>query len=333
MKEVRDVPFETITTFGVGGTAARVCYPTSSDEVVDTLRSLQEEGVPYTILGGGSNVLPPDGVYERTIVVPHIASIAFNNDGSVVVGAGYSWDAFVAACVERGLWGVENLSGIPGSVGAAPIQNIGAYGSEVSHTLTSVTVYDTEDDEVRTLSNDALQFGYRTSLLKKERGKYVVLDVSFMLSKNPQPLLSYKDVAAYFGDTHTPTLSEIRDAILSIRSGKFPDISQYGTAGSFFMNPILPKEEGEELLRRFPDAVHYVQEDGIKFSLAWLLDHALHIKGMTHGSAMVWHAQPLVLVSQRGARAHDVHELASLIEKKVRDEIGIVLTREVQTLL
>ena len=285
------------------------------------------------ILGGGSNVLAPSGAYPGTVIIPSFDCIIFEmadeNTVRVTADAGAQWDALVAESVERGLWGFENLSAIPGTVGAAPIQNIGAYGMDVSETIDWVEVYDRAQQTVRRLANIELEFSYRNSTLKKERGRFVVLRVSFLLSHAPNPKLSYRDLALRFQEKPSPSLAEIRQAVIEIRADKFPSLGVFGTAGSFFMNPVLNEREVEKLLAEYPELPHFPAEGGVKVSLAWILDNVIRAKGARLGGAFVWDRQPLVIATDDTATADDVRALMRTVQRKVRDMTGIVIVPEV----
>lgn len=326
--------FRDLTTLRVGGAVKVHLRAATREAFVDGLRTCVEKGAPFLVLGEGSNVLARDEAYQGTVITPDFKTVAYeetHNAVLVTASAGVSWDALVKETVERGLWGLENLSGIPGTVGAAPIQNIGAYGTDVAHTIVSVDVFDTAAKQVRTCSNSELAFGYRTSLLKKERGRYIVLSATFRLSKTPAPLLSYKDVQEIFKDKE-PSLANLRESIIDIRSRKFPDLGAYGCAGSFFLNPVLAQQEAAALLARFPDMPHFKEGEGIKVSLAWMLDTLLHAKGMREGGAFVWHKQPLVIATEAHATATDVRTLAARVQTCVFEETHINIVPEVHVL-
>jgi len=330
----RNVPLKSYTTFHIGGEAAYFTDVRSRSELGEAVSFAKKEKLPLFVLGGGSNILVSDSGFPGLVVRMSFSGISFEErDGSVeaIAAAGESWDDFVSESVKRNLWGLENLSGIPGTVGATPIQNVGAYGVEVKDVLSSVELFDTETLDVRNMGNQECFFGYRDSFFKREEGKrYIVTAVSFCLSKTPAPILSYRDLMNRFSGT-TPVLSEIRDAVLSIRSKKFPDLSRFGTAGSFFKNPILPYGAYEKLKHRFPDMPAFSTDGGVKISLAYLLD-ALSLKGEREGDVGTFERQPLVIVNFADASAADVDAFAKKIEAIVKDSTGIVLEREVRSL-
>lgn len=326
--------FRNITTLRVGGSVAHVERPGSVGELVKLVDALDAEGEPLCIIGGGSNVLAPDDGYNGTIIIPSFTSVVFDDIGGgsvrVVADAGVQWDTLVEEAVSRELWGLENLSAIPGSAGAAPIQNIGAYGAEFSDAAEWVEVYDRTRKMTRTLPRDALAFGYRESVLKAQQPRFVVLRVSLILSTQPRPNLAYKDITKRFVGNPAPSLKEIRQAVIEIRAGKFPDMRRYGTAGSFFLNPILDEAQGNALVERYPKLPHYPAGSGkVKVSLAWILDNVMHAKGMRVGGAFVWDRQPLVIATERDVSAADICKLSATIQKTVLDTVGITIVPEV----
>jgi UDP-N-acetylmuramate dehydrogenase len=284
------------------------------------------------VLGGGSNVLVPDEGFAGIVIKIEMKGLEKAGD-TIVAGAGEEWDKIVEYAVGQNLWGLENLSGIPGTVGGACVQNIGAYGAALSETLASIDVFDTKDGTQKTLSNVQCNFGYRGSIFKEEEGRYVVLSATFELHTTPNPKLTYKDLVSRFAGA-TVALHDIREAVLEIRKQKFPDLVVEGTAGSFFKNPIMPKEEAEKLKGTYPDMPLFEMPEtqGLKVPLAWLLDNALHMKGTSVGKARLFEKQILVIATHKNAHARDVHELATLVQKKVFDELQIKIEPEVKIL-
>ena len=287
----------------------------------------RDQNLSALILGGGSNVLISDAGFDGLVIKIEIAGIEKEGE-TLVAGAGESWDALVVRAVQEELWGVENLSGIPGTVGAAPVQNIGAYGSEVKDTLLWVEAFDTQSGQVVRLQNTECGFGYRTSRFKKEPGRFVILRVAFQLKKNGAPNASYKDLA----DIARFNLAEIRAKVLAIRAGKFPDLKKEGTAGSFFLNPVVSAQKAAELVEQYPGLPNFPAEQGRKLSLAWILDTILQVKGLSVGGARVYEKQPLVIAASRGARARDVAELAQKVSQLVQNKLKITIEPEVRIL-
>ncbi len=266
----------------------------------------------------------------------------------VTVGAGESWDGLVAQAVERGLWGIENLSGVPGSVGAAPIQNIGAYGTEVKEVTLWVEVFDINTGEIKKLTSEECEFGYRDSIFKHAEGKpFVVTRVAFRLRKNGTPNLTYKDLRESFKlevlsskeeqerRLKEITISEIRKRVIEIRSNKFPDLKEFGTAGSFFKNPIISTEKFSELKRTYPNLPGFELRTSnlelrIKVSLAWVLDNICGLKGFEKGNVKLFEKQPIVLVQNGSASSEEIEAFAKEIIANVKEKTGIEVEWEVQ---
>ncbi len=325
------------TTLRVGGDAAAHLEVTSVDDIKAGIEYAATAALPWTVLGGGSNLLVPDEGYSGVVLHMKIAGVTFTDVSPTQVrltaAAGEDFDAVVNQVVEAGLWGLENLSAIPGSVGATPIQNVGAYGVEVGDLIESVLVYDTSINDVRLIARDACRFGYRDSFFKTPVGRQcIVLAVNFVLSRTANPKLGYKDLAERFGDTATPRLAEIRQAVIDIRSKKFPDWHVVGTAGSFFKNPILSKEDIESL--RLIDATIPVYEHGeaYKVSLGYILDKVCGLRGYTRGHVRLYEAQALVLVADIGATAREVIQFAEHIAEIVFAKTKIKIEWEVNIL-
>ena len=257
--------------------------------------------------------------------------------GTVIVtaGSGEPWDALVETVLKRGLFGLENLSGIPGTVGAAPVQNIGAYGAEAKDTILSVEAVDIRTGKIKFFGSNECDFGYRDSFFKTQEGRnFILIKVTFGLKKDGKVNIGYKDLKNYFAkNSVTPSLSEVRTAVLSVRKGKFPDLTTTGTAGSFFKNPIVSKEKYAELKNKFPGMPGFEMPDNtVKVPLAWVLDNILHIKGKMDGHVGLYKAQPLVVVNDGSGTSRDVIKLVEEVATKVKEATGIVLSWEVEHL-
>lgn len=331
---LKDVPLAPLTTLKVGGYASFFVKVTEESELKDAISYAKQQGLPVVILGGGSNVLVPDRGIDALVIVPAFVSLTYTevDDHTVIVtaGAGVVLDELICETVEKGLWGLENLSSIPGSVGGVPVQNVGAYGVEAKDVIQSVTVYDRETESSIVLTNEACAFAYRMSLFKHEEGKrYVITHVAFVLSRVPNPKIVYKDLAAYFSESREATQKEIRNAVIAIRSAKFPDWHTCGTAGSFFKNPILDEEQFLTLKERYPDMVGYIQNGKAKVSLGWILDHVLHLKGYREGNVGLYEAQALVLVTHGESTSDEIFSFSETIIQKIFDATGIIVEREV----
>lgn len=323
------------TTFGIGGPARYFTTVRSTVELQEALAFAKGKELAVFVLGGGSNVLMDDRGFDGLVIHVAIEGIDFQIQGSqtmVLVGGGESWDGFVSEAVDRELWGVENLSGIPGTVGGAVVGNIGAYGQVQSQTLAWVEVLNTRSGEIERLSNAVCQFGYRESLFSQEAGKYIVLRAAYTLSHTVRSDLSYADLKNIFENMPTPCVLEIREAVLHIREGKFPDLLIEGSAGSFFKNPIVSKEEAEKLHERYPQMPQFSmpETDGVKIPLGWLIDHVLHLKGHSEDGARLFEKQALVVVAQRGTSARAVRALTNIVREKIFSECGIEIAHEVK---
>lgn len=330
-----NVPLAPYTTLHVGG-SADIFYTCNSADDLSRVVTQHPRG-DITVLGGGSNVLIADGGVRGVVVHMAIPGISYEECGEkirVTAGAGELWDAFVQDTISHSCCGLENLSGIPGTVGASPVQNIGAYGSEVKDTLERVEVFNTEERSVGYKDTEACALGYRDSFFKKEQGKkFIVTRVSFLLSKRFTPNITYKDLQMYFTENVPTGAQEVRDAVLSIRSKKMPDMTACGTAGSFFKNPSISTGHFESLREKYPNIQGFPAGEGlIKIPLAWILDTILHLNGVREGNVSCFQSQPLVLCTHTGATAQEVDEFAKKIEQRVYDATGITIEREVRML-
>ncbi len=338
MNILHDIPLSRLTTFSVGGNARFVIECTTVDEIRSGLLFAQEKKIPWFVIGGGSNILASDEGFAGVILHIQNKGIDFISDTTdsviVSVSAGENWDDLVKITTERGLWGIENLSYIPGSVGASPVQNIGAYGVEVKDTIINVSCIDTlqKDYPEITLTNTECQFSYRNSIFKQSPDRYIVTRVDFKLSHVPNIKASYPDVTKLIPN-YEISAQDMRSIIGNIRSKKLPSLQHYGTAGSFFKNPIISREQFNVLKNKYPElSGHEYGNNHVKVSCAWIIDHILNMKGYRYKSAQVYEQQALVLVVVKGGEnisAQDVEELAQIIEKKTFDVTGIMLEREV----
>ena len=330
-------PLAARTTLRVGGPARDLVEVTSTNELVEVVRALDVAGEPVLVLGGGSNLLVGDAGFDGTVVL--VATRGVSDDvaacsGAVLtVAAGEPWDPFVALTVERGFSGMEALSGIPGSVGASPIQNVGAYGAEVGQLITTVRTLDRSTGKVRTLFALECGFGYRTSVFKQQPGRYVVLDVTFQLRLGSLSApVRYAELARVLGvdvGSRAPA-ADVRAAVLSLRRSKGMVLDDADpdtwSAGSFFTNPVLDDAAAAALPEGAP---RYAQPDGrTKTSAAWLIEHAGFGRGWGDGPARVSTKHTLALTNRGTARAGDVLELARRVRSGVEQAYGVVLEPE-----
>ena len=333
------VELKKYTTFKTGGFARLFCVVKNYQNLVDAILYAKKEQIPFYVLGGGSNLLVSEKGYNGLIIKIATQGIVFQEQkGGVLmkVEAGVLWDECVQVAVEHSLYGIENLSLIPGTVGAAPIQNIGAYGVEAGDYIDSVDVFNVETESFETIPKEKCNFGYRDSIFKKLEGKkYIVVRVNFLLSKQPTLKTEYKDIQEYFSISREEVnLQSLRKAIIHIRTKKLPDLSIFGTAGSFFKNPIVKKKIIEILQKDYPlIPVYEIDIPGyVKTSAAFLIDKIAGMKGVRVGDVGTYENQALVLVNYGSATGEEVFDFAQKIQSEVKAKSGIDLEMEVQTL-
>ena len=326
------------TTLRVGGPARKIIHAHSEAELIEFVKAADSAKELILILGGGSNLLISDAGFAGTVIRVESKGNALDYDacsgGMIEVSAGEDWDKFVGISIEKGFADLESLSGIPGTVGGAPIQNIGAYGHEVSETIARVKTYDRSKGKVKTFTNTECKFSYRNSIFKEQPGRYVILTVTFQLRKGAQSLpITYAELAKQLsvntGDQVEVT--KVREAVLKLRASKGMLINlenEIYSAGSFFVNPILSKSAADQLPA---DAPRWPQNDGkVKTSAAWLMEHSGVIKGEKLAGAQISDKHVLALTNSGGATAEDIVELAKRARKKVYEKFGIKLEAEVQ---
>ena len=314
-----NVPLALSTTFKTGGAARYFIPVTSLTELGAAVDFAKAKQLPLFVLGGGSNVLVADAGYAGVVVQIQLRGISYTDVSETAVevtaAAGEVFDEVVAETTRRGIWGLENLSAIPGTVGATPVQNVGAYGVEVADSIVSVTVLNRETGAIEVLSHAACAFGYRDSYFKRSGGaEYIITSVTFLLSRVPQPQLSYADFAALESMSETQTPETIRAAVTAIRAAKFPDWSVVGTAGSFFKNPIVTTVEADRLRTLYPALPLYPTTDGYtKVSLGFILDKICGLRGYAKGGVRLFEKQALVLVADIGTTAAEIISFADVL--------------------
>jgi UDP-N-acetylmuramate dehydrogenase len=330
-----NVSLAPFTSLGIGGPATFFVEAATADEVIAAVDFAIERGLPKFILGGGTNLLVSDSGFPGVVIHIGIKGIHFEEEDDRVrvrAGAGEDWDSLVHKTVRRRLAGLECMSGIPGTVGGSPVQNIGAYGQEVSETIVDVTCYDTHERELVKLTNEECSFSYRKSIFNtSDRGRYVVIGVDLELLSDGSPKVIYKDLAAHFFGRR-PSLDEVRQAVLSIRRSKSmvldPSDPNSRSAGSFFKNPIVSIERFEALKLKFPDIPSFPALDGVKIPAAWLIEQSGFHKGFRLGNAAISANHSLALVNLGGATAADIMSLKDRIQKKVSTLFSIELIPE-----
>lgn len=346
-----DTPLAPLTTLGLGGPARHFVSADSDEALRDALRWAHERGSPVALLGGGSNVVVPDAGFPGLVIALRTHGVSVDESGErvrVTAAAGEPWDELVARCVSEELAGIECLSGIPGLVGATPIQNVGAYGQEVSSTIESVRVLERDSLQERVLRNADCDFSYRYSALKRDPSRFVVLAVTFALTKGGAPFVRYRELMDALAPSPRgapPSLAEVRDTVIALRRAKSmvvdPSAPDENTrsAGSFFLNPIIPSREADALaarlvaegciaapglMPRFPAS----DPSATKLAAAWLIEAAGFHKGERRGAVGISTRHSLALVCHEGATATELLAFAHEIEGRVQARFGVRLERE-----
>ena len=331
MRQLKGFKLSDHTTLRVGGLATTVCEIQSPSDIQDFVHEYGNQD--FFVLGGGSNIVAPDHEIKTPIAYMQLVNSSAKTDGDFVeinAGSGMLWDDFVADAVDQGLSGVETLSGIPGTVGASPIQNIGAYGTEVNSSIKSVQLVDGTTGKSRILANEELKFSYRFSILKNLTSRFIIENVTFRLKRDKNSkITNYPQVAESLGINpgESVSIKELRNAILTIRKSKgmILDSKDHDTfsVGSFFINPIMEKDKVPT------NAPMYENESGkVKTSAAWLIEQAGFEKGFRLGGAMISSKHTLAIANSGNATAEDVIELSNLITSGVLQKFGIELTIE-----
>jgi UDP-N-acetylmuramate dehydrogenase len=339
-----NVPLAPLTTFRIGGPARFLAEAKSVNDVHEAVAFARSRDLPLFVLGGGSNLVVADAGWPGVVLKISIAGIEqrpgqYEGKALFDAGAGESWDRFVSHAVAAECAGVECLSGIPGSVGGTPVQNVGAYGQEVSETIESVEVFDLQDGQVRELCGEACGFSYRSSIFNtSERGRFIILRVTYALSLGGAPHLEYADLKRHFeGRGTSPTLTETRDAVRHIRSLKgmliVPGDPDCQSAGSFFKNPVLTESQHEDLQKRaalkgltLPS--YPALESKKKVSAAWLVEKSGFARGYDAGNVGISRKHALAIVNRGGATAAEVLALKDQIQQRVHETWGVKLEPE-----
>ncbi len=334
LEPVTDKSFRDITTFRVGGDIGYYLELENKEEVSKYIPKAKKTTHKIFIIGDGSDILVSDTDFDDFVIKYIGKSISFSNYGHVVVEAGVNWDTLVDRSISKGLQGIECLSGIPGTCGAAPVQNIGAYGQELKDVFVSLEAYNIEDEKFVEFSKEDCKFGYRESIFKQKDywQKYLITSVTLKLVKNGKPEVRYDSLKSYLAEKgiKNPSLREVRDAVITIRSGKFEDPKKVGNAGSFFKNPIISAGQKETLVLKHADAKVFSFGDKFKVAAGWLIEKA-GWKGKSYKSAGVSTMHALILLNKDGkAKAEDIYELSEQIIKDIGDKFDIKLEREVQ---
>ena len=318
-------------TFGFDASAELACEISTAEQIPVVMADVTERNLAWRVLGGGSNVILPSVLPGLTLLMNITGKDIIASDDNatyLAVGGGVNWHDLVSWTLENDLPGLENLALIPGTVGAAPIQNIGAYGVEVSDHIDSIDAFDVQSQAFVTLTKDACCFAYRDSYFKQNPHRFIVTKVVFKIPKKWQARIHYADLAKQFPENAQPSPEDIFLAVCKIRTQKLPDPRLIGNAGSFFQNPIIPNEQYETLLKSYPNLVSYPDAPGKrKLAAGWLIDQC-GFKGQRMGAVGVYENQALVLVNYGNGSAQDILGLAKCIQDKVRADFGVSLQIE-----
>lgn len=327
---IRSVSLKDYSSLRVGG-EGRLVEVSSLAGLIEVMMYAKKEKLQVHVIGEGTNTFFGDNLSHLLFLQMKIRGISLEEqDVAVLVTAyaGENWDDLVAFAVSKNLWGIENLSHIPGTVGAAPIQNIGAYGTELKDTLVTLSALDRDTLDVVEITNEGCHFGYRDSLFKQQKDRYIVISITLRLSHTPSPVLTYKPLDALAGKENV-TLKEIRELVIATRKNKLPNYNEYPNNGSFFKNPIVTKEVGDSFVTKYPDIKLIDHKDGYKIPAAWLIEHVAEYKGVREGNVGTWPNQPLVIVNYGNVTAQDIVNFSEKIITKIEAATGIRLEREV----
>jgi UDP-N-acetylmuramate dehydrogenase len=340
MRLQKQVPLAPYTTFGVGGPAQYFTEAASESDLREAIDFVQSNQIPLFVLGGGSNLVVSDEGFKGLVVKIAIRGLDESADSGnrlFQAGAGEDWDTFVARSVQSNCSGVECLSGIPGTVGATPVQNVGAYGQEVAESIRQVYALDLTNGRLRELTAQECGFAYRTSMFNStEKGRFIILGVRFSLVPNGAPKIAYRDLQNYFAGKSKPSLLEVRNAVREIRHSKAMLIvdgdEDCRSAGSFFKNPVVSPEKFASVKaiadRRGVQIPSFPAENGVKIPAAWLVEQSGFPKGYSRGPVGISRRHSLAIVNRGGAKASDIIALKNAIQKAVGSQFDIELTPE-----
>ncbi|HVI69771.1 MAG TPA: UDP-N-acetylmuramate dehydrogenase [Magnetospirillaceae bacterium] len=333
-----DVSLKDYSTMRLGGVAKALAIVESKQDLHDAVQWARERHLPVLPLGGGSNVIFSDG-YAGLVIVNRITGydvVADNPTSTTIrVGAGETWDSVVERSVQANLHGIELLSAIPGTAGASPVQNVGAYGASISQTFIELDAYDSTTETFVTFDKEACKFSYRNSAFKlPENKRFIIANLTFRLLKTKATPPFYPGLQEYF-DQHTITdytPQHVREAVIAVRARKLPDPKKVANTGSFFINPILLPEEAQKILANFPDAPHWELNSGrIKFSAGWLIEHA-GLRGYSAHGMKTYEHHALVLINDSAKSYEDLLAFKNEIVAKVEAMYGITLRQEPELL-
>jgi UDP-N-acetylmuramate dehydrogenase len=337
LKIEENVSLAPLTTLKIGGAARFFVRAETESQVAEAFQFAEEHGFELFVLGGGSNVLIADKGFDGLVLQIALKGIS-EKESLITAQAGEDWDAFCGFCVENNLAGIECLSGIPGFVGGTPVQNVGAYGQEVSETIVSVRVFDRKSKQFLELTNADCKFAYRTSIFNTTaKNRFIVLAVTYALKQNGEPKIVYKDLCEFFGE-HKPSLGETREAVCKIRAEKAMLVRQGGldsnSAGSFFKNPIVTNDKFAEIVEIAKSygiesvSSFKTDENAVKIPAAWLIEQSGFHKGYLKGNAGLSTKHTLAVTNRGNASAKDILVLKNEIQLKVKEKFGVELNPE-----
>lgn len=328
--EIKTVSMRDHSSLRVGG-EGKVVEVSDVEKLKEALVHAKSLGLRVHILGQGTNSYFGEDLSSFLFIKLDLKGVSFlptDNGCYVTSSASEIWDDVVALSVEKELRGIENLSYIPGTVGAAPVQNIGAYGAELADTFVSCEVFDTEDDTVKTLTKEECDFSYRDSVFKHEVGRYIILSVSLLLSRERPFILTYKPLDELLNKADL-SVEEVRGSVIKVRRSKLPEWRENPNCGSFFKNPVVTKAQSEGLRVKYPAMPLIEVLGGFKVPAAWLIEHVAEMKEVKAGGLHVWHKQSLVIVNDTEATADDVDAFVQEIKGRIKVKTGIHLEQEV----
>ena len=332
----QNVSLKPYNTFGIDVKANFFADIYSVDDLMKLFTNSAIEGKKLLILGGGSNMLFTED-FDGIVIKLSIPGISYTTQGDEIIvtaGAGVVWNDLVTFCVNNGFAGLENLTLIPGTVGASPIQNIGAYGVELKDVFLSCEAFEIAALKTKMFSFEDCKFGYRDSVFKNDlKGKYIITQVSFRLTKIANLQTHYGAITAELTNRNiiTPNIADVSAVVAAIRVSKLPDPSTIGNAGSFFKNPVITEAQFQELIQKFPDIVNYPVQNGVKLAAGWLIEQC-GFKGKVVGNTGTWKNQALVLVNHGNASGQEVYSFSEQIINSVHTKFGVTLEREVNIL-
>lgn len=339
MKIEQNVSLSQYTTLKTGGVADYFAKVVDEHSLLEAIDFAHNNNLKVLVIGEGSNILAADAGYRGLVIKNEIAGVDFGEQSeqgeavSLCCGAGETLDRVIENTVERGYWGMENLSSIPGTIGATPVQNVGAYGVEVSSLIFSVEAINLKTKNKKVFTKQECNFSYRDSFFKTKIGAdWIITKVNFLLSKKQNKKLEYGELKILKQKSNLTAL-EVRKKVQEIRSSKFPDWTKVGTAGSFFKNPIISEEKFSEIQSKYPDIPGYnLGDDQVKISLGWVLDHICNLRGYCQDGVCLYENQALVLINKNNSSTAEIKKFVLFVQKEVKNKIGVTIEQEVRNI-